>query len=300
MAVGSRRQLIYVAETDWGVTPGAPTCKVLRGNGGSGIVLGRDTLQSQEMRSDRAVATLRLGNKKPTLEVPFEFSFSSFDDLLEGALFGTWALNVLEQGTTKKYFSIEEGFLDIAQYTVMTGAMVNTLSLNIQNNAIVTGSFGLIGKTASAFSGTSIDSTPDAASTNAPFDSYTGSLKEGGVTIAIVTGINLTLNNGLEQMFALFDSGASRIGIGRANLTGSISAYFDNATLANKFINETDSSLEFTLTDGLAHSYTFNIPKIKYTGANRSMTENNVAVDMPFQALYDSVLGTSLQITRTA
>lgn len=381
MAEGSRRRLIYVAESTWGETPVTPACKVLRGNGGNGIRLGRDTLQSQEMRSDRQVADVRMGNKKPSLDVPFEFSFGSFDDFLAAALFGTWTTaytltnqtvtvvagtkvfsraagswitdgvkigdkitttgfedagnngtflvsnvtaleitcatasglvnvsgdtgvgvttsrQVLKQGVTPKFFTIEEGFTDIGKYQVMTGAMVNALSLTVANNAMVTGSFGLIAKAASAFSGTSIDSTPDAAPTTSPFDSYTGYLKEGGSVIAIVTGLSLNLANGLEPLFALFNPDTYRIGVGRANLTGSVSAYFEDEVMANKFVNETESSLEFELEDLAGNVYRFTVPRIKYTGSDKSMTENNVSIDMPFQGLADSTLGTCLQIEK--
>lgn len=297
MAEGSRRYLAYVAETVWGTTPGTPALKMLRNTGGGGIKVDRQSLQSQEMRSDRAVADLRLGNKQPSLEVPFEFSYGSFDDLLEAALFGTWATNVLKQGTTRKSFTIEEGFADLAQYQQMLGAMVNSLSLSISPNAIVSGSFGLIGKSASAF-GATIDAAPDAAPTTSPFDSYTGSIKEGGGAVAVVTALSLSLQNGLEALFSLFASEAQRIGAGRANLTGSVSAYFDSVALANKFLNETESSLEFTLTDGAGNDYTFLIPRIKYTGATKSISENKILVDLPYQALHDSVTGTCLQITR--
>ncbi len=123
---------------------------------------------------------MKQGNKKPSLTVPFEFSASSYDDLLESALFGTWTTNVLKQGVTLKSLSIEEGHVDLNQYQVLTGAIANNLSLSVKVNSIVTGSFGIIGKDASAYSGTSIDATPDPAPTTTPFDSYTGTSKRAG------------------------------------------------------------------------------------------------------------------------
>jgi len=299
MSEGSRRQLIYVAEVTQGTTPATPVCKPLRNTGGGGIKVARQSLQSAEYRQDRAIAGVRLGNKTPTLDVPFEFSYTSFDEFLEAALFGSWTTNVLKQGVTKKFFTVEEGFTDIAQYQTLTGAMVNDFSLDIKPNAMITGSFSLLGLVASAFAGSSIDANPEAAETASPFDSYTGSLKEGGASIAIVTGLSLKLANGLEHFFALFNKDPAKIGVGRANLTGTLSCYFESAAMANKFLAETESSLEFTLTDLAGNSYTFLVPRIKYTGADRTLAENNISIDLPFQALYDPTEATALKITRT-
>lgn len=376
MGEGSRRRLSYIEEATWGVTPDTPSMKLLRNTGGSGIQMQRDSLQSQEYRSDRQVAAMRLGNKRPTLEVPIEFSYGSFDDLLEGALFGDWAVPYnlttqtvsvdasaktfsrstgswitdgvmagdsivttgfedsgnngtflvsevsasaitcatatglttvsedtgvavtttrqrLKQGVTKKFFTFEEGFedMDPAQFQAMVGAMVNTFSLSVSTNAMITGSFSLVGKSAGAFSDTSLDAEPTAAPTTDPFDSYTGSLTEGGAS-AVVTALSISLNNGIEALFACFASLAHRMGVGRANLTGSLSAFFESAATANKFLNETESALVFSLEDLDGNSYTFTIPRIKYTGTNKSITENNVVLEYPWQALADATTAT--------
>lgn len=299
MAEGSRRQLAYVVETTWGTTPATPSLKLLRNTGGAGINLARSAINSAEFRSDRAIPSMRLGAKKVDLTVPFEFSYGSFDDFLEAALFGTWATNVLKQGVTPKFFTIEEGFTDIGQYQVGTGFMVDSLSLSLKPEGIITGSFGLVGKTAGAFTGVPLDASPDAVSDTDAFDAFTGFIKESGTTMAIVTGLDFTLKNGLEGKPALFQDGNTRIGVGRANLSGSISLYFTSATMANKFINETESSLEFTFQDPLGNKYDFLIPRIKFSGSSKAFTENDVVLTMPFQALYSSTEATVLKITRT-
>jgi len=250
------------------------------------------------MRSDRAIADVKYGNKKPSLTVPFEFSAESYDDLLESALFEAWETNVLKQGVKLQSFTIEEGHTDIGQYQVLTGAVVNSLSLSVRVNSIVTGSFALIGKNASAFSETSIDSTPDPASTKTPFDSYTGSLKEGVNTIAVVTGIDLTLNNNIEQLFALYNDAPYDIAPGRAQVSGNVSLYFEDASLINKYIKDTATSLEFTLQDGAGNSYTFLIPRVKFSGYDKAISENQIVITLPFQGLYDSTEKTALKVTR--
>lgn len=296
-ATGGFHGLRYVPEVTFGTTPSTPAMVALRHTECS-LVLSKDSFQSNELRSDRQISDLRHGIQSVGGSVGYEFSYGEFDPILEGALFSTWNTNVLKSGVTSKFFTMERAFADITQYGVFTGCMVNGFSLSVQPNAIVTGSFDLIGKGAS-YSGTPLDASVTASQTNSPFDSFTGTIEEGGSTIAIITGLELNLANGLEATQVVGSNTTPAIVPGRSNLTGTVSAYFENATLLTKFINETESSIEFTLGNGTTKSYTFLIPRIKYSGGdNPASGEGPIVISMPFQALYDTSTATNLQITR--
>lgn len=302
MSEGSRRRLAFVTEVTPGTTPDTGW-KVLRSTGGASIVDARQAINSAEYRQDRGVGTPRLGNSTPQMNIPFELSFGTYDELLESALQGSWALNVLKQGTSKKYFSFEEGFMDMAtpQFQVMRGALCTGMDLNVAPNAMITGSFRFLGLGASAFSPTPAQATAyDAATESVPFDSFNGEILEGGSAIAVVTALSLSLDNGAAHMFSVFAKDPNRVVTGRANLTGNISAFFDDVTLANKYLNETETSLRFTLEDPDGNDYEVYLPKVKYMGATRELTENNIQLNMPFQAFFDDVSGTTVQITRVA
>ena len=304
MAEGSRRRLSYVAEVTPGTSP-VTGWAMLRHTGDGVVTDAKQTLVSNEFRSDRGMGIIRHGNANPQINVPFELSFNTYDSLLESAFQGAWTTNILKQGTTKKYHSFEEGFLDMGtpQYQAIKGALCTGMDLNIAPNAMVTGNFRFSGLEVTPLSGTPIQAAAHTALTvTPPFDSFTGSITEGGSAIAIVTALTLNIDNGGEPLHRLLAKNPDRIVTGRANVSGTISAFFDNATLANKFFNETESSLGFVLTDtqGVAKSYTFAIPKLKYTGATRDVGENNIVLNMPFQAYFDSVSATTIQITRTA
>ena len=78
-----------------------------------------------------------------------------------------------------------------------------------------------------------------------------------------------------------------------------MTAYFENTTLLNKFINETESSLDFTIGDG-TNTLRFKCPRIKYTGGQPDVGgEGPVTLTMPFQALLDSTTSTNLRIIRS-
>ena len=140
---------------------------------------------------------------------------------------------------------------------------------------------------------------PTASAILSPFDSFTGEIKEGGGTIAVITSIDFNLQNGLEPVFVVGRNTTPRIVPGRSNLTGTVSAYFENKTMLDKFINETESSIELEL-GATSEKYDFEIPRIKYTGSDNPVSgEGPIVLNMPFQALYDETEETNLIITRT-
>ncbi|NIA10014.1 MAG: hypothetical protein GWP10_09870 [Nitrospiraceae bacterium] len=305
-ASGAQSQTAYIAETTWGTTPGTPQTILLPLTGNT-LKRNKDALTDNTLRSDRQIQSVRTGMKRVTGDLSFAFRFGDFDSFLESALMSTWgsgtALQALTVGSTAKSFTIEKGFTDVARYHPYTGCMVKTFTLSVKPNAIVEGSFSLIGKDMTP-SATPLTASPTAASSNVPFDSFTGSIYEGGTgtgdAIAIVTGIDLTLENNSNSLDVLLSDTIAGIVAGRSTLTGTMSAYFEDATLLDKFFNETESSIVFTLTDPDSNSYTFTVPALKYTGGDPDISgEGPITLPMPFQAFYDSVSGTNFQIEKT-
>lgn len=297
-ATGSRHGTSYVVESTYGTTPGTPTMLSFRHTSNS-VNLVKDAFASNEIRSDRQIIDHRHGLKRVTGSLGYELSYGALDTIFESALFGAWSTDVLKAGVTPKSFTMERQFADIAQYGVFTGCLVNTTTLTIEPNAMVTGTFGIIGKDGS-FSGTSLGSPSDVA-TNQPFDGFSGTLDEGGSAIASIASLELNIDNGLTPTFVVGDSTTPQVVPGRSNITGTMRAYFANATLLNKFINETESSLTVTLT-GEGGEWEISLPRIKYSGSEINVTSPDQAVEinMPFQALRDSSAASNIVITRTA
>jgi hypothetical protein len=367
-------------------------------NMGTTLALAKDTFQSEEIRSDRQITAFRHGNKRIEGDVSFEFSSGAFDELLEAALQGSWTSDVLKVGTTQRSFSVGRLLEDIGQMLLYDGVMVNTMSLSIPINAMVTGTFGLVGQSgaspthvmfvlpggtvevgdvftlsdkdgnvlvsytaaaatvADVVSGletawnastnaicakytaldvatTHLTLTADAAGTwyeviptttnggaadtqtmilthspirpataaaaYEPFDSFTGTIEEGASPIAIVTGIDLNLDNALTPAHVLMDDEVITLINGRSNVTGTLTCLVEDVSLVNKFVNETASSIEFQLEDPDGNTLTFLLPNLKYGAAEIPVAdEGPVIVTLPFQALYDSTELTNLKITR--
>lgn len=89
-ARGSSSSISYVKEVTPGTTPTSPTMQALRTTGDT-LELTKDTLESGEIRDDRQITVVRHGNKQTGGDINLELSYSTYDDLLEGAFYGTWS-----------------------------------------------------------------------------------------------------------------------------------------------------------------------------------------------------------------
>lgn len=296
-AQGSRSDLSYVVESSFGTTPGSPAFIDLPFNSHS-LNLTKQTVEAGEIRSDRQIADLRHGNITVAGDIEVDFRPLDYDDFLESAFFGTFSTGVLKCGVTPQFMSIEDRQLDINQYRLFTGMSVAQMSMSIKPNAMVTARFGMVGKTMT-ISGSSADATTTAGGGFQPYDSFTGSISEGGSPIAIVTGLDFQIDNGTQPTYVIGSNSTPQMEYGRSRVTGTVQAYFENATLINKFINETSSSISTTITDSVTgHGYTFLFPKVKYTSADVPVqSEQSRMVTMNFIALYNSSDATQLKLT---
>ncbi|AIM40551.1 tail subunit [Vibrio phage VpKK5] len=304
MANGSRHSLYAIEEAVYGQTPADPVFDTVRITGTT-LGLSKDSLQSEEIRDDRQIADFRLGANQVGGDINFELSYGSFDNLLESAFQGEWANDTLQCGIERKSFTFLRYFADLldtdpsaSPYFIYTGCEINTMTLTVNANAMITGTFGVIGQS-QEITGTDPATDINPPTTTSPLDSFTGELREGGTTIAVITELGLSLDNGLAARFVVGSKDSILPEVGRSNLTGTMTAYFESSALVEKFLNEDDSSIEFDLPDAEGNVQTWTIPRIKYTGGQPDVEgEGSVMLSMPFQALLDTTLGTNLQVVR--
>jgi hypothetical protein len=300
-AQGSRSSLSYIAESAFGTTPSTPTFANLPFNTHS-LDLTKDRVEGNEIQADRMPRVDRHGNKQAGGSIEVDLRKGDFDELFESAFLNSYSTNVLKIGTTPKYFSFEDAANDISQFRLFTGMAVSTLNVSIAPNQMVTGTFDLVGKTMTQAATTaSTGGAPTASSTNAPFDSYSGTITDGGSGLAIVTSLDFSLTNSFAPTFVIGSDSAQQLEFGRAIVEGTMTVYYEDATLINKFLNETESSLSVSVDDPTgASSYTFDFPRVKYNGA--AVPVQNPAsrlITIPFVSLFDTTEGTNLKLTRS-
>lgn len=217
---------------------------------------------------------------------------------------GTIKNRALKVGTTPKSFSIEDAAADISQFRLFTGMTVNTLAVSIKPNSMIAATFSMVGKDMT-ISGTSVDPSKTASSTNQPFDAYSGAMAIGNAgaalsSVAIITGIDFSITNSLAPTFVIGSDSTPQLEFGMATVEGTITAYFEDATLINRFVNETTSAFQVTVNDPSgASNYTFHFPRVKINGASVPVDgPTSRIVTLPFVALYDTVENSNIEIIR--
>lgn len=312
MADGSRHSLFAIAESVYGTTPSTPAFDTLRITGTT-LNQAREALTSEEVRSDRMTPDMRGGANNVAGDINFELSYGSFDKFLEAALGGTWSPDTpsagtdqLKAGTTRRSFSMLRRFDDLdagaKNHWLFTGCEVNTLSLSIAANQIITGTMGIMGQGLALDTAAPAGATFNSPTTTAVLDSFTGALTEGGTVIGVVTELSLELTNNLEARYVVGDRNSIRPGVGRLGITGTMTTYFQDTALAEKFINETDSAISFSLPDAAGNDITITLPRVRYSGGAQPDVsgEGTITLQLPFTALLNDADSSNIIIERTA
>ena len=300
-AQGSRSSLSYIVESTFGTTPAGNFTNIPFST--HSLNLTKDRVAGNDIQADRMPRVDRHGNRQVAGDIAVDLRDGDYDDFLESAMLNTWATNVLKVGVTPKFMSIEDYAADIDQARVFSGCSVSSMAISLAPNQMVTTTFSMVGKDMT-ISGT--EKTQDAASGAAPFDAYSGDLSIGNVggaaPVAIVTALDFTLNNSYAPTFVIGDDSAPSLEYGRAEIEGTFTAYFEDAALINRFLNETETEIEVSVDDPTgANTYTFTFPRVKINSADVGVDgPTSRMVSLSFVALYDATEGTNLKITRPA
>lgn len=300
MADGARHSIGYIAESVYGTTPSNPALQLIR-NTSVSLALGKDGLKSEEIRPDYQIYDFRQGAYKIQGDVGIEMSYGTYDGILAGLLAGAWDGDVLKAGITRSSFTFERKFADLADYPYQrfTGCEISKMSLTMANNAIVKGSFSVLGQSMSIGATALSGSSYPAATTDHVFDAFTGSIDEGGSSIAVVTEVQLEIDAGLAPRYVVGSKYSLRPSRGWFDITGTATCYFENITMLGKFVNENESSLTVTLLDVDGNSLEIELPRIKYTGAPPDVKGiGPITLAMPFQALLSTGDSSNIIITR--
>jgi len=175
---------------------------------------------------------------------------------------------------------------------------------------MATADFDLMGRNMQVYESGSAPffTSPTAATTTGILAAVNGLLRIGGSTVAVVTATNIQMQLSPSGEAVVGSDLVPEIFLGRAVVTGQMTAFFENPDLIEDFINETEIEFLGFLTasnDDAAQAMTFYLPRIKLGGADlQTQGESGQSITLPFQALkYEGaapgVANTTIQIFDT-
>lgn len=303
MADGSLHSLAICAESSYGVAPTAPTWDNLPLSTFSGG-LSMDTLIDDTIRADRNIVDARNGSRKVQSELPVKPRYGAYDTILEACLCGTWTGNVLKNGVTYRSFTLEQHYSDITDkpYVRHLGTEVNKVSFSVKANSFVEASFGFMSQNVVDDASQIASSTYNAVPTsNFAFDSFTGSISEGGSSIGTVSEISIEMTNNMELRPVVGSNLSLRPSKLLFNVSGTMTTYFNSAALLDKFLAGSQSSVLLTLTDKASNAWAISLPSVLYVGDAHPDIKGPgpVMLALKYQAVYNASAAATVQFTRT-
>jgi hypothetical protein len=298
---GAKTLYSYGSETVPG-TPLAGAYQTLRAKAGIKLDVTRNTFTSNDLRADRMESSLSYGTKSGSASIPIEWSYGTYDDLVEMVMGGTWDVGVpavgsdtLLIGNTERTMTVEEvsgGFTEQA-----VGTQLGGFSISKKNDSVVEGDF--TGMFRDLTSEATVSTSTVAATTNAAFDSLTGTVTDDTGVIAHVTGWDLKVDQEVKPNFALGSDAAQSVSLGTVKVSGNMTVYYVDQALRAKFLAGTPTTLELVLGDATTGTLTLAMNTVSYTSNSRDNTPLARIESIAFVATYTLADLSTLKIIRT-
>ncbi|MDW9531872.1 hypothetical protein GOB39_20060 [Sinorhizobium meliloti] len=207
---------------------------------------------------------------------------------------------------TPQSFTLEQSFNDVDKHFIQNGMRVGSFSLEVASGSIVTGSMNFMGKETQTLTDTRLGKAPytplDSTATEVMnATTNVGNLtKNGEILSTAVQSLSLEGDASLRSQNAVGSKFARGIGTGRFNLTGALTAYFEDLTMYNHFLNHDTISIGFDFKDQDENVYYYTIPALKITSdpITPGGIDQDVLEEMEWSALRDPATKCMLQIDR--
>ena len=211
----------------------------------------------------------------------------------------------IRNGVTENSFSVERNHTDLSNvHFIYTGLVCNSMSLSLNAQNIATGSFDFVGKASTVSTGAMSSGTMVGANDNTAFNaiSNVANILENGVAIAscLMQSFDFSLGNNVRGLTSIGFAGNCDIGVGQIDVTGTLNAYFKDTALYTKYINGTETSISFRLTDIDGNSYIFTFPRIKFESdkQNAGSSNQDIVENIGWRAIRHLTYGCTIQIDK--
>jgi hypothetical protein len=197
----------------------------------------------------------------------------------------------LLMGTLTPSFTIEQNYPDLDITELFTGMRVGEAALSLAPAGVATANFSFQGRDGVVSTGASAPyfANPASETTTGVLSGVNGSLSLNGAISAVVTSLDLSINTNLSSQPVVGSQYVPDIFYGRSVVTGNVSAFLEDASLLNAFLNESEVDIVAQLETAGADPKDFmvvNMQRVKMTGMNKTIgPDGGVVASFPFQAL---------------
>lgn len=211
-------------------------------------------------------------------------------------------------GHTDDSFAYEHWQSDITVSELFLGLKVRSARLSLPATGIAGISFDFFGKdladVTTGRGGVAENqqywTTPTAAASTAVLAAVNGAVYVGGTKIALITGINLDISGNMAAEPVVGSNTYPDINEGRVVVTGEMTALFEDKTLRDYFVNESEVAIIAALTNSNAANadfISFALPRVKAGGASKGDGERGIVQTIPFSALLATASNDALATT---
>lgn len=205
-------------------------------------------------------------------------------------------------GHTKDYWTVEDWQSDISQSEVFTDVMLGKLDIGLPatGNATIAVSGVGLNRTTGA---TRILTTPTAETTSNPLAAINGLLIVNGVAVTNITGATISVDGKAAGMGAVVGANvAPDVQRGIIDVSGSFTAFYQDATLSTLFDNATQINFIVVIEDNATAAsefVSFSLSNITIDGDGKDDGDKAIVRTYPFTARINMAGGVALANDQT-
>lgn len=218
-------------------------------------------------------------------------------------------LSVPSSGHVSRKFAFEIYNEDIDVARLFTECRVGGFTIQMPASGMSTIEFPVMGRNMQLLEDAAAPffTAPASETTTGIFAAVNGLVRVNGVNQGVVTGINIQMDLSPSSDPVVGQNFVPEIFLGRANVTGQMTAFFQDGDLVSAFTDEDEISVLLYLTtesDPATPAMTILLPRIKFSDADVATSgEGGQSITLPFQALKGTgsagVDATTIQIVDT-
>lgn len=203
----------------------------------------------------------------------------------------------------QRKFGIEVYHEDVDVARLFTECRIAGFNIQLPATGMATIEFPVMGRDMEVYedSNAPFFTSPTAATTTGIFAAVNGAIYVNGTRLGVVTGLNIQCELSPASDAVVGQNFVPEVFLGRTNVTGQLTAFFENADLINNFLDEDEVSVLVYLTTTSAvnsPAVSIYLPRIKFGDADQPVSgEGGQVLTLPFQALLYQGAGAGIVAT---